>query len=223
MNEYERLMRLFRLAPDGAGDDGATTGDDTGDAGDSGQTSGEATFTAEQQAYIDKLMGKVRSEERKRVAEKTRAELTAAQQKAADEAEAKRLAEQQEYQKLAAKHEKTATETAAQLEDAQAEIRRYRLEGAFRREVAAQELVFADPQAADDAFRLLDLGGVEIDDDGQVVGMDAAIKSLHDTRAYLFSQPQPIGAGINASDGRGPGAPPDPKQRETELRQRFRI
>ena len=70
------------------------TGDDTG--GESLNV-GEATFNDAQQRYIDKLLGKVRIEAHDRV----KAEIEREQQKATKDAETARLAEQQEYKKLA--------------------------------------------------------------------------------------------------------------------------
>ena len=75
-------------------DDAAKTGDDTG--GESLNV-GEATFNDAQQRYIDKLLGKVRIEAHDRV----KAEIEREQQKATKDAETARLAEQQEYKKLA--------------------------------------------------------------------------------------------------------------------------
>jgi uncharacterized protein YicC (UPF0701 family) len=104
------MDRLFRLAPDGAGDGaggGGGTGNDTGASGDIGQTSGQATFTPEQQAHIDHVVG----EARKKAREQAKAELEAAAKKAAEDVEAAKLEQNKEFQALAEKH-KTAAEAA---------------------------------------------------------------------------------------------------------------
>ena len=70
----------------------------TGDA--PGQQSGAPlTFTAEQQAHIDKLLG----ERLQRARDKWEADNKAASDKAAEEAEKQRLTEQQKYKELAEK------------------------------------------------------------------------------------------------------------------------
>ena len=69
------------------------------------------TFTPEQQAYLDKLIGKARNDGR----ESAKKELEAAQQKAAQETEEKRLKEQAEWQKLAEGHEAKVKELEPQV------------------------------------------------------------------------------------------------------------
>ena len=64
------------------------------------QTADGVTFTPEQQAAIDEIMGKVRKEAR----ERTKSDLAKARTKAEAEAEAARLVEQEEYKTLAEQH-----------------------------------------------------------------------------------------------------------------------
>ena len=68
-------------------------------------------FTPDQQAYLDKLIGKARSEGR----ESAKKELETAQSKAAQLAEEQRLKEQAEWQKLAETHEAKAKELEPQV------------------------------------------------------------------------------------------------------------
>lgn len=62
-------------------------------------------------------------------------------------------------------------------------------------EMAATQNRFHDPQ---DAYRQADLSGIEVDDQGQVSGVDAAIKALVSKKPYLI-KPEAGGSDINAA------------------------
>lgn len=86
-----------------------------------------------------------------------------------------------ELAELQAEHK----ETIATLKD-------YRLERAFNLVVAKEDLTFASPQAAEDAFALLDLEEITVDD-GEVDSraMKKAVKALQLSREYLFTAQKP--------------------------------
>lgn len=211
---------LFAPGDSDGGDGGGDTGDGTGgDATDNGGPNAGITFTPEQQAHIDKIVGEARKAGRSKAAQEAEAE----KKRLADEAEAKRLQDNQEFQKLADQRQKELDEAKAALEAERGKVRRYTLEGAFRREVATQKLQFANGQAEADAFALLDLGEVEVGDDGQAPAMVGLVKGLAKTRAYLFQQVKPGGGGTNADDGRGDGPPPNDEARKEDVKRRFRV
>ena len=81
---------------------------------------------------------------------------------------------------------------------------------------------FASVQAEHDAFALLDLTSVDMDKDGTVTGMEAALKALQASRPYLFAKPETAGANVNAADGRGT-APADDAARIADVKKRFRL
>lgn len=94
------------------------------EAGAQAETGQVVSFTAEQQAHIDKLI----SDRLKRANEKWQEQQAAAQQKAAEEAEAAKLEEQQEYQKLLEKARAKIAELeplTGQVEAATATLEKY--------------------------------------------------------------------------------------------------
>lgn len=70
-----------------------------------------------------------------------------------------------------------------------------------RFEALATKAGAVDPEAA---FKLADLSGVDLDEQGNVVGIDDALKALKTARPFLFSQTtEPVGGG----GGNPPGGP----------------
>jgi len=53
----------------------------------------------------------------------------------------------------------------------------------------------------EDAFRLADLSSVEVDEDGNVTGLDDVIATLRKTKKYLFGQSTPAAPGGNPPTG----------------------
>lgn len=83
--------------------------------------------------------------------------------------------------------------------------------------LAAMKANFADP---DDAFRMMDVTALELDDKGEVKDMAEAIGKLATAKPYLVRQASVVN--VNAAQGLGT-VPKDPKAHEQELRKRFRI
>lgn len=111
-----------------------------------------------------------------------------------DAEKAKQDAEKSELQKLQEK----AVKLTESLQEAQETVQALRLRHEFGKVAAKLSLKFASVQAQEDAFELADLEKVEIDGQGQVTGLDEAIKELQKSRPYLFSQ---------AEEGDGLGTP----------------
>lgn len=114
---------------------------------------------------------------------------------AADKAKSQesQLSEVERANARAAKAEATANDAVAKL--AQRTLQ-------HRFEAAAQKLGVVD---ADAAYKLADLSAVEIDEDGNVTGIDAALADLKKTRKYLFGAPN---GAIGSAGGNPPSGSP---------------
>jgi hypothetical protein len=122
---------------------------------------------------------------------------------------AKRLAELEAKEKERADAEKSemdklteAKATAeAERESARKELKAERIKNAIIAE--ASKLSFADPA---DAYTLIDLAVIEIDDQGKISGAAEAIKKLAEAKPYLLGK---------AKQGDGVGTPPKgPRKKE---------
>ena len=113
--------------------------DDT--TGTNGSNSGEVSFTPEQQAKIDKIVGERLERERKKI----EAEQAEAKQKADDEAEQARLAEERKFQELADKHKAKVGELEPQVASQAETISSY--------ETAVSEILEAEIKAIGDAAK----------------------------------------------------------------------
>jgi hypothetical protein len=85
--------------------------------------------------------------------------------------------------------------------------------------LAAAKAEFIDP---DDAWRMIDVAALTVDDEGAVSGVEQALKTVVKAKPYLIRQ-KPA-ADLNASNGRGDGkVAVDEQAKLAELRQRFRF
>lgn len=117
----------------------------------------------------------------------------AAKLKSYEDAErAKAEADKTELQKL----QERAQKLESDLQDARETAQALQMRQAFIATAGKADLKFASQQAAEDAFELADLEGVEIDANGAVTGLDEALKKLQKARPYLF-------AASDAGDGQG--------------------
>lgn len=204
------------------GNEGGTGQGDTGDA--TGGSDTQNGGSAEAKTYTQDELNHMFQERVSRARKKWETDQEEAKNKADADAEAKRLADEKKFQELATQHETRANTLQGKLDEANAIIRGFTLRQAFELEAGKQKLAFATEQARIDAFDLLDQARLDIDDAGTVTGMEAAVKALKGSRPYLFGQAQGNGStSIDAAQGRGAGEKPDPKAREADLRQRFRI
>ena len=200
---------------------GTQTGDGTGQPPQQGgQQNAGIQFTPEQQAHIDGIL----SERLTRAQQKWEKEQTDKATRATAEADKTRMAEEKKFADLAEANRKEADTAKAEAATLAARLRTHDYRDAFRKHaVDVAKVKFASVQAELDAFALLDLSGVEMDKDGTVTGMEAALKALQASRPYLFAKPETAGANVNAADGRGTGAPADDAAYKAELKQRFHI
>lgn len=142
-------------------------------------------------------------------------------QKQQDDVEAQRLTEEKKFQELADKHKLEAEQHAKRAEELEAQNRLFILRDAFKSEAEKANLTFTTNTAANDAFKLADLDGLEIGENGTVAGMDNVLKELHKSRPYLFSQSK--APDIDASKGTTKSSKELDEERKKELRQRHRF
>lgn len=164
------------------------------------------------QDEVDRIVAERLARERKKFGDydDIKAKLTAL-----EEAEAEReKAKLSETERLEA--EKVAALQAA--EDAKAERDRaltaanQRLIKAEFRAVARELNVRAD--ALDDAFKLADMSGVSVDDDGNIAGVEDVVTALLTNKPYLAEQAKPQPKPIGGASG---GADPTDKTKEQIL------
>lgn len=146
------------------------------------------TFTQEQ---VDKMIGD-RLARAKTAPPADYADLQAAAKKL-QELEAAQLTETEKLQKAQAAAEARATEAETKLRDATKRNAVY---------AAAQRAGAIDPDAV---FALLDQSAVTVGDDGQLTGVDEAVKALLDNKQYLVGKSSPVTPG--AADGGPRGKP----------------
>jgi hypothetical protein len=217
-----RLYNKFiRYDKDGGGEGNPTDNGTGPKAGDTQPTT--PTFSAEQQAFIDSLVGKARQEGFTRGSTKTKEQLEAERASAQAAAEAAALEEQKKYKELAEKTAKEKEEALARLAKSESENNAHRLKDAFRRSVSRLKLSFVNPEAEDDAFTHIKNAGLEFAEDGSVTGLDDAINKLKESRSYLFGTAKT--SNINSQEGNGSGIPPqvDKEARERDLRSRYGV
>jgi len=126
-------------------------------------------FTAEQQAYIDRINSKTRRDERNKFKDYNDLKARAAR---ADELEQAQLTGAEKMEARAIEAEKKVTDAQAQIADAMI---------ASQVKVRASQMGVVDPDAA---FVLLDRTNVQYTD-GAVTGVDDAIASLLEDKPYL--------------------------------------
>lgn len=207
-----RLYNKFtRYDKDGGGEGNPTDNGAGPKAGDTTPTT--PTFSAEQQAFIDSLVGKARQEGFSRGSAKMKEELEAEAAKKKADAEAKALEDEKKYKELAEKTAKEKEEALAKLAKSEDENKNHRLKDAFRGAVAKLKLSFVTPEAEEDAFSHIKAAGLEFAEDGSVTGLDDAINKLKERRSYLFGTAK--APNINPKEGIGSGTPPQ-VDKETE-------
>lgn len=183
--------------------DGGSGGPNTGGAGtggqepDAGGKDGGATkvqFTPEQQAAIDAIIAERLSRAEKSAAKKAleaRAKELGFESAEAMEAALKAAKEAQDAQKSEAEKLREALEAEkAKAAQAVERAKTALIKAAFTAEALAANLV-----SVDDAFKLADLSGVEVDDDGTVTGVKEAVEKLVQEKPYLVKQAVSGGAG----------------------------
>lgn len=192
-------------ANDGNNDGGAQNANDGGnnDGGSGGQNAngdGERTYT---QADIDQITARMQAADRR--ASNFENELKKLQ-------DASKTEQQRKDDEHAA-----AVKEAEKLRD---DLRKARIGNAF---FAVKGHNWHDPSDALDMLMSRYLDGVEIDDSGKVVGIDAAVKKMAKDKPYLIQTETNGSTATDQMNGKrkGQGNEADQKARDAELMRRF--
>lgn len=151
------------------------------------------------QAELDALIGKEKGRVKSKYADyndlKTKLSTFEQAEKERQEAEMTELEKLQAQ--LAEKDTKEQT-LAQQLADLEKAVQNEKIRNAFNQVATSQNV-----NHLDDAFVLADLSAVTVED-GKVVGMEDAIKTLVDNKPFLITkkQPKPIGESTNGNTER---------------------
>lgn len=175
-----KLSPFFLYQKSAENEQGEEEDTDHGSGGDDAEKTGKPSFSAEQQKYVDELLGNTRKAER----EKARKDAEAKAAKEKEEADKKKLEEQGEFKKLAEAAEKKAANEKARADEAVAEAKNLKLQRKFDEAVADLGVEFVNPKASEDAFAHLDLEAVGED----FSGLEDAVKQLVEERSYLFQE-----------------------------------
>lgn len=200
---------LQRFADSGDPDAGGDGGQGDGDPGTAGGQ--KIQFTPEQQAHIDALIAQRLARAEKAAAKKAleaRAKELGFESVEAMEAAIKAAKEAQDAQKSEVEKLREALEAEkARAAQATERAKLALIKAAFTAEAVAANLVNVD-----DAFKLADLSGVEVDDDGTVTGIKEAVEQLAKEKPYLVKQGQTAPGGTGAApfrQGGGSSGPAD--------------
>lgn len=109
------------------------------------------------------------------------------------------LAEQKRFEELAEKRQVEVNDLKAQAVKRDAELR----EGAIQRAVYAASVKagIADPE---DAYRLADLAGVEVAEDGAITGVEESVTALAKAKPYLLGTSKPSAPDTEGGQGSAP-------------------
>ncbi|MFA6046181.1 MAG: hypothetical protein WC718_14450 [Phycisphaerales bacterium] len=139
-----------------------------------------------------------------------------AQLKELETLKAKQAEQEQANMSEKEKAEARAAAAEKEREEARAEARRLRVERAIEKAAAKLGL------DADLAASLLKPDALEIDEEGKPKGVEEALGELLKKWPQLKGE-KPQVPNVNATDGKGGMPNQDPKEREAELRSRYRI
>lgn len=202
-------MRRFinvRYTPFFEGDDGSGGG-----GGGEGDDKSKITVTMTQ-AELDALIGREKGRATKKFADYD--ELKAERDRLKAEEDTRKSAELTETQRLQADKENAERDTATAKDDA-----KKAKESADRRVIDAEIRSIArslNAADANDVLALVSKAGVEIDDEGNVTGVEEAVKALKEAKPHLFKAP----VGADASGGGNPAGNPNKSElaaKEKEL------
>lgn len=118
--------------------------------------------------------------------------------KTQEQEDEKKLTEQKKFEELAAKKTR-------ENEELQEKIRQGEIDRALTTKLVGEKVVDLDA-----ALKLVNRGEIQIDDNGDIQGVDKALESLKTDKAYLFgtADPQnPVGGPTNPGNGNGEGTP----------------
>ncbi len=176
------------------------------------QASGSPT-PAPSRAFSQEEVNSFLAAERRKWAESEELKGLRAKARRADELEAAQLTESEKLTRRATEAEARASELEARYRDA-----------AIRARFATSALAAGIPaERIDAAYKLADLGGVSLGEDGNVTGVDEAVQALPEwlrVSAAPATRPAPD---ISAGAGGHGTAAIDPAAREADIRRRFRL
>lgn len=176
------------------------------------QASGSPT-PAPSRAFSQEEVNSFLATERRKWAESEELKGLRAKAKRADELEAAQLTETEKLTRRATEAEARASALEARYRDA-----------AIRARFATSALAAGIPaERIDAAYKLADLGGVSLGEDGNVTGVDEAVQALPEwlrVSAAPAARPAPD---ISAGAGGHGTAAIDPAAREADIRRRFRL
>lgn len=192
-NDLLRLNLQF-FADDNGGDDNGNEPVDTNDNNDDRQPKTK-TFTEDE---VNEIIKKRLERERKKYSDYE--DLKAQLEQLRQAEEERKRAEMSELDRYKVDLEKALNERQTfeqELEKLRESVKQERIKNAFITAATSANIAYID-----DAFRLADLSAVTIDEDGNVVGIEDAIKTLVEHKPFLLAQakkePRPIGESTNA-------------------------
>lgn len=200
----ERLFR-YLLNPFLDADTGGGAGGGMGNTNPNGGGNGDpnagnkVTFTPEQQAELERILGERLSRAEKtatKVAREAYAKEQGFDNAAAMDTAIKAHKEAQEKNKTDLQKAQEAEATAK----AQAQAASERAKTALIRAAFAEQAIAQNLASAEDAFRLADLSKVTVTDDGTVDGVKDAVEALVKAKPYLVKQ----GGGTSGGTGGNP-------------------
>jgi hypothetical protein len=157
------------------------------------EKSSEKTFT---QAEIDDIIAKRLDRERKKFEDYDDIKKKASKyEKEAEERRLAELSEKERAEELEKKAEDEKADYASQVEKLHKQIRDEKIHTEFIKQANAQNIGYVD-----DALKLADLSAVEVGEDGKIIGVDDAVKSLVESKPFLLAQqqkPKKVGESTN--------------------------
>jgi hypothetical protein len=194
LNDLLRLNLQYFADDNGDNNDGNEP-DTLNDNNNDDQQPKVKTFTQDE---VNELIMKRLERERKKYADYD--DLKAQLEELRKVDEERKRAEMSEIERYKADLEKALNERQTfeqELEKLRESVKQERIKNAFITAATSANIAYID-----DAFRLADLSAVTIDEDGNVVGIEDAIKTLVEHKPFLLAQakkePKPIGESTNA-------------------------
>jgi hypothetical protein len=157
------------------------------------EKSSEKTFT---QAELEEILAKRLDREKNKYADYDEIKKKASKyEKESEERRLAELSEKERAEELAKKAEDEKAEYAKQLDELRESVKREKIHNEFIKQANAQNIGYVD-----DALKLADLSAVEVGEDGKIVGVDDAVKSLVESKPFLLAQqqkPKKVGESTN--------------------------
>lgn len=148
------------------------------------------------QAEFEEALKKRLERERKKFADYNEIKTKATEyEKALEEKRLAELTEKERAEELAKKYEEELNAIKAELDATRTKAQQQAIKNEFIKVATSANIAYID-----DAIALADLSAVNIDEDGNVVGVEDVVKALVENKPYLVAQKkqqQPIGTATN--------------------------